>query len=414
MKGRHFGRLGTGVKYQIGESRWNPPGCECKERWCDIGYTSKPDPSRRVSACMDKETGATTLGVEKDAITRASQKKRDTDPLPLTERKRHLHLVLPCGETFRHPHSTGTKLHGAISDGKSQFRGCQKLEDELLAEDLIKHSQNEVIGTLQDFGLAQEQRENEREDETSEEVKTRENNWEIKEPNRSGLDQEGAAVSDGPLSSSWMHMSEVTTILPKASHERWVEYLRDYPDEFDLTYKQKSAVTLFLLENDDARKIAEVAEKLRITVDSLKDRINQVKKKVLKLFPHAAEDSKTKVTRKEKLDSDFAFGGFYRKSSARHKAPLYSVNPSDLRKKVEVEFPPKTAKRTRGDLSKEERDRLTERYKRENLVLYIPNHDGIFCSWLPIGPRKKTKTEILLDQTDYRRRLPNLRDWEKK
>jgi hypothetical protein len=112
----------------------------------------------------------------------------------------------------------------------------------------------------------------------------------------------------------------------------------------NLTYKQKSAVTHFILENDQALKVGEVAKKLRISVDSLKDRVNQVKKKVIARFPLAADPAellavKRKKEKKQELTSDLAYDGFFRKSTALEWAPIFRLDPNDLTKRTRLAPP---------------------------------------------------------------------------
>ena len=397
MKGRHHGRLGSGAFYQIQNVRWAPQACECMERWRDIGYTDAPKASRRVSAYMSKETAAITVIVE--------------PPPAVPQNAKFYHRVLPCNEVFRYAHSTGSKAYRKVKSGQSKFRGCQHLEDALLRDKEIRHTEREVLGTFKDFGLICETHEFESEGDTPDQALAREKNWEPKSVKRTSLDREMEYTETNvefPGEDSSPERSEPAPKKPVL----WTDYLKLHWKVLDLTYKQESAAKLFILENHDALTVGEVAKRLRISVDSLKDRINQIKKKVLARFPEAIDKvpSLIRKNKRERFESDLAIGGFYRKSLARHREKAYRLNPNDTTRRDEIKDPPKPVRR-RSALSKKERDQLAKKWEHERLTTYIPTYDGVSAPWIPPGAKKNRKTTVLLDSSSFRKKLRRLREY---
>jgi len=410
LKGQAFGSRRGGAVYRIQEASWRPRGCECQERWRDIGITDRPSAERRISAAIDFATAALTLIEEKH--------------VGQSQKAEGLHTVLPCNETFRFPHSKGTKIYRSAKARNTNFSGCQNLEDELKERNSVAHTQSEVLGTIQDYQLAYERLDQDRDDELSQQQMSREKNWDPMRSKTFDLMPERSTYMREHVQSSWPYggISErraarkalVATPLPQ-----WVQILKKNLKDFELTYKQKSAVTRLYFENRRKEPIGVVAKTLRITVDSLKDRIAQVKKKVLARFPEAADQEALQVAsggkkaKREKFESDLSFNGFFRKSSAKTPHPVYRVDPADPSKKIEIKEHPKAKLKKKKDLPKKERDALDTFRNHEELTSYMPAHNGIFSPWVPLGSRtKNNKSTCLIDPDDFRRKLSRLRDWE--
>ncbi len=84
----------------------------------------------------------------------------------------------------------------------------------------------------------------------------------------------------------------------------WVSRLRVNFKNLKLSFRQKSAVNHFYLNNPNGRTKKEVAKALRISVYSLTDRLDQVKRKLNTKFPADARDELI-VKNRMKKNSDF-------------------------------------------------------------------------------------------------------------
>lgn len=186
--------------------------------------------------------------------------------------------VVPCEGAFRYFDSPGSKQYRKLTGYKFS---CQAVEEKLFV--------NKEVQYLPD----------------AEQSSATENQWILWSSEILAIEEiaEDTSVSAPP---------------EEEESQRFKSFLSQ------LTYKQKSVVERLYLRNYEGKTYEEVAKSLRISVDSLKDRRTQIKKKLESLYPEFAgiKVKKTKLNAAQDLQED----GFFRKSLAK-PYPLYRVDP---------------------------------------------------------------------------------------
>jgi hypothetical protein len=248
MKGKLGGRRCGGRMYKFPDGeKVRPKGCECSERWLML---SERNHKRTGKALRFHQTRVEVVSV----------------PLNVSNDRRDL-MAAPCGETFRFVDSPGTKLFRKMAKrhtGKRpDFPGCQAVEDQLIAEGLVRHDMFSGIGSHDDILVTMDQdQSNEIRDEKSGEIRFELEIESLPFPN-SLVDQPSETPDDQNISLS-----------PSKSRDKLIaRWLRT------LTRPQLQAVNLVYLKNYDRLSQRAVAEKIGISLDSLKDRLKQALKK---------------------------------------------------------------------------------------------------------------------------------------
>ena len=317
MKGRYGGKKNGGWrKYQFDGLRKFPSGCECSCPWVLFGGDSDDPKSARVEADWKSE---------------ASPKFKFADP-----EKPLKNLVVPCDEAFLLKTSRGTRKYKQKLKKETQFEGCYAIEEELAKNKDIEH---EPFRDLFPQG--------------------------IEEPALDDFDS--AFLTDVLLSNSQTHFNytlNYNKLLRKqqeaaskpyggqtANEVIWeyasfqaqeMQRLEELCAKAGLTPKQLEAVRAVYFDNDDLISNPEVAKHLKISLDSLKDRLKLSLKKIRSVnpiysYPKRRRDSETAKIWKS---SGSEFDGFYRKAHAEPsdvrvttKGKTITLKPEEFRKR---------------------------------------------------------------------------------
>lgn len=219
--------------------------------------------------------------------------------------------VVPCGGIFLHPDSAGTKAwKKKVPDTK--FRGCYGIEEDIINLSTLSVRIRESHGKRYDVGLQQELVER----------------WaETKDSSEDEFSSKFAASTDGKRRA--LSMEEMTRLSEKTlveinknkddpAHEpileahiteriearlRLEEKHRRYSPKFvafvkSLTIRQRRAARHVYLQNTEELTQSEIAKKIGISLDSLKDRLKAVK---IKLKEHYSEKAAQALEQKSKL-----------------------------------------------------------------------------------------------------------------
>lgn len=198
-------------------------------------------------------------------------------------------LVVPCFEIFLKRKSSGTVFHNKVEGTKSKFKGCHDIEKFLLDHDLVRYEPREKLGRSLDPN------------ESAELFGSLSNFDDI-----SGEDL-FAFLLDGTrreLGAQDMHRMSVSVY-------DWQEKLKNMspqappahtdPQELafeqeeveetigqllgHLTTKQRNAIRAVYLDNYEGRSQAQIAKRMGIREDSLKERISGALKRLRSLRP---------------------------------------------------------------------------------------------------------------------------------
>ena len=305
-KGRYGGKRGGGDRSIKVDHRYlKPTGCECTKPWILFGAEDNEPKSCRFY--YDFENNRLMRG---DAPSK-NNRTQDADTLI---------SVTPCNEAFLHPTSKGTELHK--SQNQTKFRGCYPMEEKLLAEGLIRHEPFDNLNADFDESYVDDPDEVLAVDHLLTTEKER-SNYHIKSHINHYKNQEAHRLAQKPQSqksSPW----EIGIYLQEKLNE-----LEDY--SYLLTNKQKQAITYLYLDNEMGLSTKDVAKKLKISKDSLKDRIKGALVRILKVNPHFKfpERRKSSEDAKNWELQDSEFDGFYRKSNAKPN-PVSMLDPESL------------------------------------------------------------------------------------
>jgi hypothetical protein len=265
--------------------------------------------------------------------------------------------VVPCNQSFLHPDSPGTKIHTAIQGAAgAKFTGCQAVEEWLVEQGLVRHlaPKEEILG------------------------------WREEVHADDGTPQPSADNRKHESASEYFASPE-EMILARGNEDAWLDRLKAVMKDLNLTHKQKSAFDFLHPASGERPTYEETAKRLRISVDSLKDRIRQIRKKLEALFP----EFKHLSPRKEAIPGlhrppDRREDGFYYRSSAKHVAPLFRIDPrSGARTLIP---PPEKPKEPTPQVPAAKADAEQRWVAR---VLYYPVHNGTWCAPAPMGPPRR-------------------------
>lgn len=217
---------------------------------------------------------------------------------------KHEYVVVPCKEAFRFKESDGTRLYREKSKVATSFVGCQALENELVKAKLVRHESSGTLGRAGDnfsndlrYATAFSQT-----DDTFPDL--------IKHLSRDLL-------ADPDFRWLCLLKLEEKSDLRKQQTKQNRAF-RVFPGS--LTRLQRQAIDLVFLENEGESR-AQVATKIGIGVEALRDRLDQAFKKLEVAFP---EYSRQKRRPRINMSCDLTLNGLFRLSNAKFKAePLF-------------------------------------------------------------------------------------------
>lgn len=285
-KGRLAGLRSAGRHYQRGKQKVTIAACECSQ-----AFLSLADDRAERRTCLALRFG-------RDAIT--------VVPAPGGERASISDIVVaPCQETFRYLESPGTRLYRDKSKTPTEFRGCQSVEDELVQGGFVRHELIEAIGKTRDARSTAARAEH------------------LAVPMDDGfldLLREIAPLSGGEIPQvAWDALERRDDSrrlrLAKAQAVRIVLSR--------LTPAQRAAINLVYLQSEGDLSKDEIARRLGISIETLRDRLNGAIKKFQAAFPTYTK----RRARCVDASSDLAIGGFYRKSNAKQREPAVCSYP---------------------------------------------------------------------------------------
>ena len=219
--------------------------------------------------------------------------------------------VIPCKETFLLPTSSGTKAYKKATESK--FRGCYPLEERLLENKEVRHEPFDNLSvdvvefpTTDNFLTSRNEMEDYLLDASKEYHKQNEALWMTK--------------SQPPSLSLW----DVGQTLQEERNQ-----LENHSSL--LTPKQREAVRLVYLENEKQLSVPEVAKKLKVSTDSLKDRLNNARKRIRQQEPGFKFPERRKSSERAKCWElqDSQLDGLYRKSNSKAH-PIKVLDPASL------------------------------------------------------------------------------------
>ncbi len=278
-KGRYL-RTGSGHKLEdMAAGIQTGPNCECSCPYYSV-------PANPIRLIQFKISNATINNPKPELFGKAIAARES--------------LVVPCDEFFLNEDSAGTKKFKRNIGTKTKFKGCQDVEDWLAENGLINYELNEAQGLYSDMVLQLE----------------------------SFLSGESSTDGDDPflLSSPSTFLFEIPsdTDFVEDLEEKLTEAILDLEQSDKLrrllkkhlrvlTPKQRKALNNIYLKNFDDQTQIEVAAKMKLSIDSLKDRREQAFKKLKRIL--LADDLLAKVR-----------PGIFKSASA--KTPRYKAIPA--------------------------------------------------------------------------------------
>ena len=231
--------------------------------------------------------------------------------------------VVPCDKTFLHPSSPGTKKYKKITGAK--FRGCYPIEERLLAHNEVRHEPFDNLSS----GEEQQFVDDPDELPTTDKFLTTPKqiiNYHIKSHEAYHKQHETWwTESRKPKASLPLNPLEIGVEL-----QRILNKLEKYCQL--LTPKQKEAVKFVYLQNEKGLSGTQVAKKLKISLDSLKDRLDGALKRIKEVNPlFKFPERRMSSERAKNWESpDSEFDGFYRKSNSGAN-PVRVLDPNSLK-----------------------------------------------------------------------------------
>jgi hypothetical protein len=270
LKGRLGGRRTSGRVYRYPDSEEvSLSSCECSGRWV---LMSERFHKRR----------AVTMRFHRDRIELVQL----SDEGPKDQRDL---IVAPCEEKFRHAGSPGTRFYRKFSTYKlgvlPEFSGCQSLEEGLVEDGLVNHDRVPGLLKKPDAILKIESKVS-----FSSLSGTTIEHGEFGPPHE--LDSRSVELEP------WLYDSEILDDLRTKRQEDIQMRIDDFKAE--LTDPQLEAINLVYLKNTGSWSQGDVAQRLGISIGSLRDRLTQAFIKLEKSFP---EFSRKRRVRK-RADSD--------------------------------------------------------------------------------------------------------------
>ncbi len=299
-KGRDLGSLGVGKRVSANSNLPQPTGrCELLDgQFCQ----AFPHAMKLLFALNKKAKVPEEFFKLKKAF---SKSKRDEIP------------VVPCEQAFLHGNSQGTRAWRKLMPD-TKFRGCYELEQDILDADLLSSRPTESFGKRHDVGQQQElvERWSENADKNGLEFNdvfsarvdgnrrafTMESLTRLLDETECDI-REGPGRPDGldPFLDAHlidrMKMRLINEERERRHSPRFVAAVKS------LTIRQRRAARLVYLENHEGLTRLEIAARLGIGLDSLKERLAAVKTKMLMHYPEYAivgamikkQDAKEKI-----------------------------------------------------------------------------------------------------------------------
>ena len=199
--------------------------------------------------------------------------------------------VVPCNETFLLPTSTGTRKYKAAT--KAKFRGCYPLEEKLLEKNEVRHDPFDDLA--------------------------------------SDMNKYSRGVVSEHLIAEKGHETKSTGWTSEETQKRREQYERL------LTFRQREAIRLIYLENEKGLSDEKVAKKLKISLESLKDRLESALGRIKKINPSFKWPERRRSSERAKYwePPDSELDGFYRKSNSG-PYPVRILDPTFLQVMEEV------------------------------------------------------------------------------
>lgn len=210
--------------------------------------------------------------------------------------------VVPCEEAFLHPNSFGTRAWRKLMP-QTKFRGCLELEQDIVKADLLSTRPTESFGKKLDVGQQQELVERWSEsadkgglgfdDALSSRIAGKRRAFTIEsftklldETERDSRLEAGRSESSDPFLESHL-LEKLKARLASEDRQRrhsprFIKAVRS------LTIRQRRAARLVYLENHENLTRSQIAARLSISLDSLKERLAAVKVKTLVHYPEYA------------------------------------------------------------------------------------------------------------------------------
>ncbi len=281
-KGRDLGSLGVGKRMSAKSNLPQPTGrCELLDgQYCQ----AFPHAMKLLFALNKKAKVPEEFFKLKKAF---SKSKRDELP------------VVPCEQAFLHGNSEGTRAWRKLMP-ETKFRGCHELERDILDADLLSSRPTESFGKRHDVSQQQELVERWSEntgkdgldfdDVFSSRVDGKRSAFTIESLTKL-LDETEADIREGPGRPEGLdpfldaHLIERMKIRLVNEERQRRHSPRFVAAVKSLTVRQRRAARLVYLENHEGLTRSEIAARLGISLDSLKERLAAVKTKMLAHYP---------------------------------------------------------------------------------------------------------------------------------
>ena len=217
--------------------------------------------------------------------------------------------VIPCNETFLLPTSTGTRKYKRAT--KAKFRGCYPLEEKLLANREVRHEPFDNLSAMQEWEVTEDSDESLVSDSlvtTLDKILSRhsmnihaahyqQNEDEWTDPESIELESTESGLIEAELPLSQSSIWDDSNTFKKSSVEIKMHLHL-------LTPKQREAVQMVYLNEKNKLSGPEVAKKLKISIDSLKDRLKGALGRIRKATPEFNFSQRRRPPQKDKNEND--------------------------------------------------------------------------------------------------------------
>lgn len=197
-------------------------------------------------------------------------------------------LVIPCAETFLKRKSSGTVFHNKVTGDKSKFKGCHDIEKFLLDHNLVRYEPREKLGRSLDSTESAElfASLSDFDDISGEDLFAFLLDGSRRELGAQDFHRMSVSVYD------WQEkLKHVSTQIPEATDPNELVFEQEEIEETIeqllgfLTTKQRNAIRAVYLDNYEGLSQAQIAGRMGIREDSLKERIQGAFKKLRSLRP---------------------------------------------------------------------------------------------------------------------------------
>ena len=217
---------------------------------------------------------------------------------------KHDYVVVPCAEVFRFKESDGTRLYREKSKQPTTFAGCQALENELVSAKLVRHEASGSLGRASD-NLSNDLRHASAFSQTDDTF-----------PDLINHLSKGLLFDPDFARLFLLRLDEKSDVRKQQTKQK--RAFRSFLGS--LTRNQREAIDLVYLENEGQSR-AEVAAKIDIGIEALRDRLEQAIKKLEIAFP---EYKRQKRRARINTVADLTMGGFFRLSTSKTPpAPVF-------------------------------------------------------------------------------------------